>query len=113
MQHRTNIRANVHHTSHRARLLCAYLPLIRDPERAALAGRQRSVFAAYLREELTERELECLRLYFEEGYALSDIARLLSISPATVSRNMSRGWQRMERVFHLGEGLLGQDFWRI
>lgn len=113
MQHRTSIRTNCYHSDRRANLLRAWLPLIRDGERAALAGRRRAALADFLRSDLTGRELECLQLYFEEGYALSDISALLAISPATVSRNMARGWQRVERVLGLGEALLGQDFLKL
>lgn len=106
----SNSRTNTYHTSQTAQLLKRYLPIIRDPEAARFADRRKAALACYLRSELTGRELECLQLYFVEGYSLEAISSLLSISASTISRNIKRGRERIERVLRLGSELLGQDF---
>jgi RNA polymerase sigma factor (sigma-70 family) len=110
MSRQTN--PDLHHTDAGAQLLRQYLPIIHDPEAARFADRRKAALAAYLRQEVTERELECLLLYFVEGYSLQRISTLLSISPSSVSRNMNRGRERIEHVLSLGAELLGQDFIR-
>ncbi|MCD8340832.1 MAG: hypothetical protein LUC87_01600 [Clostridiales bacterium] len=111
MKH-TSQRPDVHHSGQDARLLAYYIPLILDPEAARLADRRKAALAGYLRQELTERELDCLRLYFVEGLSLEAISRLLHVARSTISRNIARGRARIDRVLCLGGELLGQDFIR-
>ncbi|MCC8064441.1 MAG: hypothetical protein LIO70_05070 [Clostridiales bacterium] len=108
----TRQRPDVHHSGRDARLLAYYIPLILDPEAARLADRRKAALAGYLRQELTERELDCLRLYFVEGLSLEAISGLLHIGCSTISRNIARGRARIDRVLSLGSELLGQDFIR-
>ncbi|MCD8161718.1 MAG: hypothetical protein LUE61_11320 [Clostridiales bacterium] len=108
----TKQRPDVRHNGRDARLLANYIPLILDPEAARLADRRKAALAGFLRQELTERELDCLRLYFVEGLSLEAISGLLRVDASTVSRNIARGRARIDRVLCLGGELLGQDFIR-
>lgn len=41
-------------------------------------------------EELTERQRELLRLYYDEGMNMTEIAHALGVAPSTVSRTIAR-----------------------
>lgn len=46
-------------------------------------------------EALTERQSEVLRMHFEEGRRVSDIARALGVNRSTVSRTIVRAQKRL------------------
>lgn len=47
--------------------------------------------------ELTQRQQQMLRLYFEEGKTMPQIARELHVSCSTVSRTLRRARERLYR----------------
>ena len=47
--------------------------------------------------ELTQRQLQLLRRYFEEGKTMPQIARELHVSCSTVSRTLRRARERLYR----------------
>ena len=47
--------------------------------------------------ELTQRQQEMLRLYYDEGKSMARIAEALQLNKSTVSRTIRRGRQRLER----------------
>ena len=47
--------------------------------------------------ELTQRQQQLLRLYFEEGETMPQIARELHVSCSTVSRTLRRARERLYR----------------
>ena len=47
--------------------------------------------------ELTQRQQQLLRLYFEEGKTMPQIARELNVSCSTVSRTLRRARERLYR----------------
>ncbi|MDD5952790.1 MAG: sigma-70 family RNA polymerase sigma factor [Oscillospiraceae bacterium] len=48
--------------------------------------------------ELTQRQQECVRLYYFEGMKLNQIAELLGVQPSTVSKHLKKARRRLERV---------------
>lgn len=48
-------------------------------------------------EELTQRQQQLLRLYFEDGKSMPQIARELHVSCSTVSRTLRRARERLYR----------------
>ncbi|MEF9970991.1 MAG: sigma-70 family RNA polymerase sigma factor [Oscillospiraceae bacterium] len=48
-----------------------------------------------IREELTERQEELIRLYYFEQMSMTEIAQRLGLSPSTVSRTIKRGRERL------------------
>lgn len=48
-------------------------------------------------EELTPRQSQMLRMHYEQGRSVSDIARELGVNKSTVSRTLTRA---QERLFH-------------
>ena len=67
-------------------------------------GRSRGLEAAHrvlgraMERELTGRQLECIRLYYFEGYKQEEIARLLGVGKPTVCRHLKKARERLERV---------------
>ena len=47
--------------------------------------------------ELTERQQEIMRMYYDEGQTVTAIARELHLHRSTVSRSLSRGRERLKR----------------
>ena len=50
-----------------------------------------------IKEELTERQEEVIRLYYLEGMKMTGIADRLGICPSTVSRTLKRGRGRIRK----------------
>ena len=46
---------------------------------------------------LTQRQQQIMRMYYDEGQTMADIARELHINRSTVSRHLSRGRERLRR----------------
>lgn len=64
------------------------------PERA----RMKRILLRAIRHELTDRQRECLTLYYLEGMKMKDIARSLCLSPSTVSRHISSATYKLRRI---------------
>ena len=47
--------------------------------------------------ELTERQAEMIRLYYDEGMSIPEIAREKGLHKSTVSRTLARGRERIKR----------------
>ena len=52
--------------------------------------------------ELTPLQKELLRLYFDEGKSMRQIAREQGVTPAAVSRAIDRAQKRLRRYLHYG-----------
>lgn len=55
-----------------------------------------------LRQEVTQRQLECIRLYYAEGLNMGQIGRRLGVDRSTVSRNLKRGESNLRRCLRFG-----------
>lgn len=53
-------------------------------------------------DELTPRQAELLRLHFDEGLSVREIARRQGVSPSTVSRTLKRAKERLHRCLRYG-----------
>ena len=60
-------------------------------------GSMSSRLVRVMREELTERQEELIRLYYLEDMKMTEIAQRLEISPSTVSRTIKRGRDRIRK----------------
>ncbi len=47
--------------------------------------------------ELTPRQREMMRLHFDEGYSVTDIAQRLGVNKSTVSRSIARSQEKLRR----------------
>ena len=47
--------------------------------------------------ELTPRQRQMLRMYYDEGKSMTRIATLLKVNKSTVSRTIARGRRRLKR----------------
>ena len=55
-----------------------------------------------IREELSPRQKECIILYYVYGMKQREIADKLQLNPSVVSRHISRGLRRLQRVLKYG-----------
>lgn len=67
------------------------------PDNAAQMERLRTNLRQARSAELTERQQLVLRLYFEEGKNMPQIARELHVSCSTVSRTLRRAREKLHR----------------
>ena len=58
----------------------------------------RGVLGQALEQELTGRQLECVRLYYFEGRKQEEIAGLLGVGKSTVCRHLQKARGRLERA---------------
>ena len=69
---------------------------------------QRVIIRA-MRLDVTQREAECLELYFVQGYNYEQISQTLHINVSTICRNIHRGEEKMNRVLNFARELLGDQ----
>lgn len=55
-----------------------------------------------LRQELSPRQLQCIRLYYGEGYNMTEIGERLGVNKSTVSRTIRRAEERLRRCLRFG-----------
>ena len=60
--------------------------------------RMKRILLRAIRHELTERQRQCVLMYFLERMKMKDIARSLCLSTSTVSRHISTAVQKLRRV---------------
>ena len=82
---------------------------ILDPEREFLMGRAKRAMIKAMREDITPREAQCMELYYAQGYNYRQISGQLHINVSTISRNIRRGEQKINRILDLSRAILGQE----
>jgi RNA polymerase sigma factor (sigma-70 family) len=60
--------------------------------------RMRTILSRAIRHELTDRQRECMTLYYLEGMKMKDIARSLCLSKSTVSRHISAATLKLRHI---------------
>lgn len=56
------------------------------------------ILSKALSQELTERQKECIELYYFRDMKMKDIAAMLSVSPSTVTRHIKAAKRRLIHV---------------
>lgn len=78
-------------------LISYYLSEHGSDNRAELV-RMRRILSRAIRHELTDRQRDCLTMYYLEGMKMKDIARSLCLSTSTVSRHISSAVHKLRRI---------------
>lgn len=76
--------------------MAAYMRAVAPDNDEAVSRLKRNLRIAR-REELTGRQAQVLRLYFEEEMTMEAVGHALGISKSTVSRTIARAKQRLKR----------------
>ena len=76
--------------------MAAYLRSIAEDNDEMIARLKRNLRIAR-REELTARQAEVLRLYYDEAMTMEQVGDALGISKSTVSRTVTRATTRLKR----------------
>jgi RNA polymerase sigma-70 factor (ECF subfamily) len=69
-------------------------------------SRLRANLSRAITEELTERQMQLITMYYIDGMSMKEIAKALSVNVSTVSRTLSRGRSRLRRCLKYGAGEL-------
>ena len=86
-----------------------YIPALADAQKDFMLSRVQRTIIRVMRQEATQREAECLELYFVQGYTYEQISQSLHINVSTICRNIQRGEQKMNRVLEFARALLGDQ----
>ena len=89
--------------------LVDYIPALSDAQKDFMLSRVQRIIIRAMRQEVTQREAECLELYFVQGYTYEQISQSLHINVSTICRNIQRGEQKMNRVLEFARALLGDQ----
>ena len=68
--------------------------LMKSSERGDATAR---LLSAALREELTARQTQMVKLYYVEQHTMRDIAAMLGVNPSTVSRTLKSAREKLKR----------------
>lgn len=60
--------------------------------------RMRKILIRAIRHELTDRQRDCLTMYYLEGIKMKDIAVMLNLSKSTVSRHIHSATRKLRKV---------------
>ncbi len=78
--------------------LVSYYLSERGADNRAELARMKRILARAIRYELTDRQRDCLTMYYLEGMKMKDIARSLCLSSSTVSRHISTAEHKLRRI---------------
>lgn len=76
------------------------LVALRDGDNKELTTQQGAV-AEYLSGRLTEKEIECMYLYYVSGVKMREAAKALGITMSTFSRSVERGDRKAKGVINM------------
>lgn len=88
-----------------AREVAGYAGALRDRRQEKHLSRKEKALVRAMREVVTERESECLELYYTRGLNYSQISQRLNINVSTISRNIQRGEHKLNRILDLARSL--------
>lgn len=91
-----------------AREMAGYILDVLDEGRDFLLSPTRRAIVQAIRKKLTEREKECIALYYERQLNLNQIGAQLGICQSTASRNVERGEAKINRILDFARALLGE-----
>ena len=60
--------------------------------------RMRRILIRAIKHELTDRQRECLTLYYLQGMKMKDVAQALNLSRSTVSRHIAYASRKLRRI---------------
>lgn len=78
--------------------LVSYYLNAHGSDNRAQIERMKKILTRAIRCELTDRQRDCLTMYYLEGMKMKDIARSLCLSESTVSRHISTATRKLRRI---------------
>lgn len=60
--------------------------------------RMKKILTRAIRHELTERQRDCIMMYYLEGLKMKDIAEALHLSKSTVTRHIQSATRKLRKV---------------
>ena len=93
----------------RVKEFVTYIAAMTDQQQEQAMTKTQQLILQAMRRDVTKREMECLELYFVQGYNYKQIGKVLHISTSTICRNIHRGEEKMNRVLNFARELLGDQ----
>lgn len=60
--------------------------------------RMKAILARAIRRELTDRQRDCITMYYLEGMKMRDIAQTMRLSKSTVTRHIQSATRKLQRI---------------
>lgn len=60
--------------------------------------RMKKILIRAIRHELTERQRDCITMYYLEGMKMKDIAAMMHLSNSTVTRHIQSATRKLQKV---------------
>ena len=93
----------------RVKEFVAYVAAITDQRQEQALSKTQQLILQAIRRDVTKREMECLELYFAQGYIYKQIGQVLHISASTICRNIQRGGRKMSWALNFARELLATN----
>ena len=68
------------------------------PQKDPVQARMQKILRIALRQELTDRQRDCITLHYIKSKNVKEIAAILSIRPATVYKHLSKGLASLKKA---------------
>ena len=78
--------------------LISYYMFTKGADNRPERERMRRILKRAIRYELTDRQRECLTLYYLDNLRMTEIARSLDLSKSTVSRHISAATKKLRNI---------------
>lgn len=87
--------------------LAMYVAAMTDRQQEQVMTKVQRVILRAMQKLVTQRQVECLELYYLRGCTYEQISRRLQVSsPSTAGTNILRGREKMRRVLSFAQELL-------
>ena len=87
--------------------LAMYIAAMTDKQQEREMTRAQRVILRAMRRTITQRQLECLEMYYLQGYTQGQIVQRLSLaSPSAACGSIQRGREKMRQMLDFAHNLL-------
>lgn len=93
----------------RVKEFVTYIAAMTDQQQEQAMTKTQQLILQAMRRDVTKREMECLELYFVQGYNYKQIGKVLHISTSTICRNIQRGGWKMSWALNFARELLATN----
>lgn len=92
------MRSDQVHIDDKNELLISYYLYNQGADNRAERERMKRILIRAIRHELTDRQRDCITMYYLEGIKMKEIAKKLGLTNSTVSRHISVATRKLRRI---------------
>lgn len=78
--------------------IIAYTLSLSEADNAQDISKMKKILSLALKDALTDKQRECITMYYYENLKMKEIAKKLSVSPSTVTRHIKAGKKRLKNI---------------